>query len=288
MNQPPQPALPSGAGPQWTGPLLALLIVSAWWVSLLFLLLGTPTAGVPALVAVAEALRTFLQTGLFIVGHDAMHGSLLPSHPRVNEWLGRWMLANYALLPYGAVLRQHRLHHHQPVGPADPDGPGHGGERGEDAGTAALRWPGAMRWYLRFMGQYLSLRQMLLLLGAWGLAIVVLQPLQPSIAAHLLLFWTLPLLLSSLQLFLFGTYLPHRGTAVTRDRHRAISLDAPVWLSLLCCYHFGYHWEHHAFPGEPWFRLPERRRRRWRQAELAAGGASVHPVRLPAVGKSGR
>ena len=65
-----------------------------------------------------------------------------------------------------------------------------------------------------------------------------------------------------MQLFLFGTYLPHRSKgALHASSHAVQSLGYPHCLSLLACYHFGYHWEHHAYPAVPWFRLPELRRR---------------------------
>jgi beta-carotene ketolase (CrtW type) len=70
-----------------------------------------------------------------------------------------------------------------------------------------------------------------------------------------------PALLSSLQLFYFGTYLPHRpGPDAFTDHHRARSNGYSEWLSLLTCFHFGYHHEHHRAPGEPWWRLPTVRR----------------------------
>jgi len=34
----------------------------------------------------------------------------------------------------------------------------------------------------------------------------------------------------------------------------------PEWLSLLACYHFGYHLEHHQDPQLAWHELPRRRR----------------------------
>ncbi|MGL6133378.1 MAG: fatty acid desaturase, partial [Prochlorococcaceae cyanobacterium] len=80
---------------------------------------------------------------------------------------------------------------------------------------------------------------------------------------------TLPLALSSLQLFLFGTYLPHRGPAQAAP-HAAITLAWPEPLSLLACYHFGYHVEHHSNPSLPWYELPACHRRLRQQAGLAA------------------
>jgi beta-carotene ketolase (CrtW type) len=73
--------------------------------------------------------------------------------------------------------------------------------------------------------------------------------------ANLILFWFLPIVLSSMQLFLFGTYLPHRSED-SPNSHAAISSNYPLILSFLTCYHFGYHWEHHEYPNLPWYRLP--------------------------------
>ncbi len=78
---------------------------------------------------------------------------------------------------------------------------------------------------------------------------------------NLLVFWVVPSITSTLQLFWFGTYLPHRsGRDRFDDRHHARSLDYPAWLSFLTCYHFGYHWEHHRWPHLAWWQLPAARR----------------------------
>lgn len=240
------------------GLVFALLILGAWLVSLLLLLrLPLPGPGLaPAPLVLALALRSFLQTGLFIVGHDAMHGSLLPQAPRWNDRIGRLALALYAALPWERCRHNHRLHHQHAAGPGDPDH--HGGDPANATGGGAAGW---MRWYLAFLVTYLRPGPLLTLLAAWGLALAWAAPHSPHPAANLLLFWTLPLLLSSLQLFVVGTYLPHRRSAArSRDRHRAASLPWPPALSLLACFHFGYHWEHHQHPSLPWYRLPERRR----------------------------
>ena len=81
--------------------------------------------------------------------------------------------------------------------------------------------------------------------------------------ANALLFWGVPAILSSFQLFYFGTYLPHRHEEVSqagfKDRHNARTNDYPWLVSLLTCFHFGYHHEHHARPNLPWWRLPSAR-----------------------------
>jgi beta-carotene ketolase (CrtW type) len=256
LSEPPRhPSLASQAqSPLW-GLGFAVALITAWIASLLLLLLlpldvAGPGAA-PALVVTvlaAVALRAFLQTGLFIVAHDAMHGSLLPGAPLWNDRIGRLALALYAALPWEVCRRHHRAHHLAPASATDPDH--HDG-----------RHRGALAWYGRFMASYLTPTQMATLLGGWLLCLVPLAPHTSHPLARLLLFWTLPLLISSLQLFLIGTYLPHRASrGRSGDRHQAASLAWPTPLSLLACFHFGYHWEHHDHPEIPWYRLPQWRR----------------------------
>lgn len=216
-----------------------------WLLSLIAL--ATPGLGGGG-ETVAVVLRTLAQTGLFIVGHDAMHGVLLPERPRWNARLGAACLGLYAGLGYGRCHRNHLRHHRQEATPGDPD---------FHPDPSA----GPLRWYRRFMGGYLGLGQMARLLLGWLLLAVLLHGgagLGWIQAGHnVLLFCTLPLLLSSLQLFAVGTYLPHRRQRFGSGA--ATSLDLPVWASLVACYHFGYHKEHHEAPTLPWFALPRQR-----------------------------
>lgn len=228
---------------------MALLLALGWGISTLSLLPAQLTAWPWWAIAAAVLLRTLLQTGLFIVGHDAMHGVLLPRSPRWNHRLGACALGLYAGLTYGGCRRNHRRHHRHTASPADPDfhpdpsaGPG--------------------RWYLRFMAGYLTPGQMLRLLAGWGALVLLSWPANQGCWLNLLLFCTLPLLLSSLQLFLFGTYLPHRRQRSASATGGPASLDWPAWLSLLACFHFGYHREHHDRPDLAWFELPALRRQR--------------------------
>ncbi|MGK7928227.1 MAG: fatty acid desaturase, partial [Spirulina sp.] len=77
---------------------------------------------------------------------------------------------------------------------------------------------------------------------------------------NLLLFWLLPSAFSSLQLFFFGTFLPHRQPkGGYNNPHRAQSHALPIFWSFIACYHFGYHREHHENLDVPWWKLPELR-----------------------------
>jgi len=233
------------------GLLLAAGIVLGWAVSLALVVRLDPASTAPLWLLLAVLVRTLLHTGLFIVGHDAMHGLLLPGHPAANRRLGQAALLLYAALPYDAALANHRLHHRHAGTAADPDHHGDGS-------------PHPLAWYRRFMSSYLAPGRVSALVGVWALLAAALHPLGNGALMKVLLFCTLPLLLSSLQLFLVGTYLPHRprpGASATAAvlPHRATSLDLPVWLSLLSCYHFGYHHEHHAYPELAWHQLPAAR-----------------------------
>lgn len=237
---------------RWTGVLLAGLIGGAWLVLVVtgvgWFPLGWTT--VP-LAVVWVAASTFLYTGLFITAHDAMHGILAPKDRWLNDLLGRLAVFAYALFPYGKLYAAHHEHHRHPASADDPDFHPKG-------------WTGFWPWYFGFMFHYSTPLQFggmaavfhLLWLGL-GLPI-----------GNVLVFWVLPAVLSSLQLFYFGTYLPHRELQQADqgylDAHHARSNAYPEWLSLLTCYHFGYHWEHHQWPFVPWWRLPAARRYRLR------------------------
>jgi beta-carotene ketolase (CrtW type) len=251
------------SGTTGRGIVFAALILLGWLLSLV-LLLAAPQAWLPApLLLAALLLRTQLQTGLFIVGHDAMHGVLLPERPLWNDRLGAAVLALYAGLPYRHCRQNHQQHHQRTATAADPD---------FQVDPAA----GVLGWYGRFMAGYLSAAQMARLLAAWA-ALALLAGMGGSagwrqISARLLLACILPLLFSSLQLFLVGTYLPHRRQRLPLQRAAADNLPLPGWLSLLACYHFGYHREHHSAPRLAWFQLPARYR-----LSHASNGALASP-----------
>jgi len=224
-------------------------MIQLGWLASLVSLLSLNPAQLPFLgLLLAVLLRTLLQTGLFIVGHDAMHGVLLPEWQRWNHRLGATALALYAALPYRACRHNHQQHHRFTASSLDPD-------FHVDPGA------GAFGWYRRFMAGYLTAAQMARLLTGWALLVLVACRLQPLGWLNVLLFCTLPLLLSSVQLFVFGTYLPHRSQRSPSASGQPASLDLPAWLSLLACFHFGYHREHHDRPDLAWFQLPGLRRR---------------------------
>lgn len=188
-------------------------------------------------------LQTWLFVGMFIVAHDSMHGSLVPRHPAINTWIGRVMVGLYAGFSFNALNESHHRHHRYSGTPDDPD---------FDANHPRTFWP----WYATFFRRYFGWKELAVLTAVVVVYAVILRGRFPIV----LLFWALPALASSVQLFYFGTYLPHRiGEQPFRDRHNARSLDFDWLLSLVTCFHFGYHHEHHDKPWVPWWKLPDYR-----------------------------
>lgn len=228
------------------GLALAAAVILAWLalhIAAVFFYRFTPL-GI-ALAPVVVALLCWLYVGLFIVAHDCMHGSLVPFAPRTNRAVGRLALLLYAGFDYDKLNREHHLHHRHAGTADDPD-------------FSVARNGSFWAWYLDFFRHYVSWREIVVISAiVWFYLLALGAPLP-----NLLAFWSLPAILSSMQLFYFGTYLPHRPTAVPfTDRHRTHSNDYPLWLSLATCFHFGYHHAHHASPGTPWWRLPDVHRR---------------------------
>jgi beta-carotene ketolase (CrtW type) len=230
----------------WTSPGLrvAAAIVAAW-AGLQATVLAIGWSGPSSLAWVVPALAalTWLYTGLFITAHDAMHGTITGDR-RVDDRIGAVCLSLYAMLPYARLKAAHVRHHAAPGTPRDPDfdAPGDGSP---------------LLWFVRFFARYATVGQAarlvtVFLVLRFGLGLPMVD---------LLLFWLLPSVGSAVQLFVVGTWLPHRAGPDLAPPHRARSLDLPVWASLLACFHFGFHLEHHAVPSAPWWRLPDVRRR---------------------------
>lgn len=227
-----------------SGLVITIAIVGFWLTSLVFLLPASLAHVSWVWIGLAILGRTFLQTGLFVLAHDAMHMNLIPGSKLLNAWIGVLALGLYACLPYKQCCRNHWKHHRYPAQVGDPDF--HDGIHHHP-----------VRWYLKFMRSYLSIRLLATWIISWGLIFLGLNQVGQISLVNFLLFWLVPLALSSMQLFFFGTYLPHREQCQElnlSDRGQPYCLL--LW-SFLTCYHFGhYHWAHHQYPQTPWYKLP--------------------------------
>jgi beta-carotene/zeaxanthin 4-ketolase len=225
--------------------MLSGVIMLSWLALHVFALWHLEAREQPVLAVLSFLGLTWLSVGLFIIAHDAMHGAVVPGHPRLNAAIGQLALWLYAAFSWRKLIVKHMAHHRHAGTDGDPDFD-HGGP---------------VRWYANFIGTYFGWREGLLL------------PVIVLIYAFLLgdrwmyvALWPVPAILASVQLFVFGTWLPHRpGHDHFPDRHNARSSRISDPLSLLTCFHFGgYHHEHHLHPTVPWWRLPSTRTKRER------------------------
>ncbi len=189
------------------------------------------------------AAQCWLFVGFFITAHDAMHGALTPGRPKLNAVIGGFLLYVYAGFGWRKLRDAHMEHHAHPGSTDDPD---------FNAEDPSAFWP----WYFTFFKRYFGLRSFLYVLTVVVIYVLMLD----ANYFNVVLFYGVASIASSVQLFYFGTFLPHRHLeGGFSDQHNARTNDFPEWLSLLTCYHFGYHHEHHLFPQDPWWRLPVRR-----------------------------
>ncbi len=212
------------------GVIFALAIIVIWFISLSFLLSIEIDFASPW-IYLAVLVQTHLYTGLFITAHDAMHG-VVASNKKLNHTLGFIAAILFSYNFYWKLFGKHHEHHQYVATSKDPDY--HSSHR---FGI----------WYFSFLKQYLNIWQFLLMAVTFN----ILKLWIPT--ENLILFWMIPAGLSTLQLFYFGTYLPHKGKP--ENLHHSSSQRKNHLLAFISCYFFGYHLEHHSSPGTPWWML---------------------------------
>jgi beta-carotene ketolase (CrtW type) len=217
------------------GLLIALTIILFWLGHLVWSLAFAEVSLSSPMLYVHIAVQTYLYTGLFITAHDAMHGQVSPNR-KVNKEIGQVATLLFAALSYSRLWEKHLLHHRFSGAVGDPD----------YCTTSQNFW----RWWFSFMKNYISWWQIVILA-------VVFNILQIWINQwNLILFWILPSVLSTFQLFYFGTFQPHRlPHTEAMMPHNSRTQKGPHWWAMLSCYFFGYHFEHHESPRTPWWKL---------------------------------
>jgi beta-carotene ketolase (CrtW type) len=217
---------------QFTGIIIAMIIIICWFLHLYFLLHQNLTFN-NFYLFVGILIQTHLYTGLFITSHDSIHGVVSPKYPKLNRILGQIATLLFAFNRYSLLEKKHHLHHQFVNTEKDPD----------------VHQGNFFLWWFKFMKQYISWQQII----AMAIAYNVLKIWFPM--WNLILFWELPAILSTLQLFYFGTYLPHMGIH-NNEHHSGTQSKNHLW-AFISCYFFGYHYEHHAYPYLPWWQLPK-------------------------------
>lgn len=211
------------------GIFIASTVICCWFALLYFLLRWNFSFGNP-LVYIFIIVQMHLFTGLFITAHDAMHGTI-SSNKKLNTSFGYIAVFLYAGFSYKHLYRKHHQHHKHVHTHEDPD----------------FAEGGFWKWYFRFMRNYVSIIQIIIMALAYNILKIWVDEV------NLLLFWVLPALMSTFQLFYFGTYLPHKGEH--NNTHHSSTQKKNHLFAFLSCYFFGYHLEHHEQPHLPWWKL---------------------------------
>ena len=217
------------------GILIALIIISAWLIHLVFSLTFLKVNLSDPLFYLNIFIQAYLFTGLFITAHDSMHGTL-SKNKKLNRLIGQLSTFLFACMSYNRLLKNHMYHHRYPGTENDPD--------------FSSFTQNFFIWWGLFLWRYTTILQIVLM----GIIFNILKIWFNEL--NTLMFWVLPAFLSTLQLFFFGTYLPHKKPHI----HNMLPHNARtqkknhVW-AMLSCYFFGYHFEHHENPGIPWWQL---------------------------------
>ena len=234
------------------------VLVAASWIADRSWWLGV-AAWVAAFFLMGRAFARFS-----ILGHESAH-RLLFSNRRINDWVGKWLIAYPAFVPLDAYRRSHMAHHKEEFGPNEPD-------LGLYAGypITAASWQRKLRrdangnsGWKNLKGLLFALRsatarpvavkilawQIVLFAGLWaGLGHWWIYPV----------FWLLPWMTVWRVLNRLRAVAEHGGMQASPDRritthHVRQSWSARFWM---VPFNTGWHLAHHVDIGVPFSKLP--------------------------------
>lgn len=223
------------------GIVIAISIILLWILHLIYSLSEAEVSFASPLFYLHILVQAYLFTGLFITAHDAMHRNL-SENKKINNLIGWTASFLYAGLSYKKLFKNHFKHHKSPAIEDDPD---------FYAGSQNF-----FVWWGVFMLRYLSAVQIIIMAVLFNLLKLFFNE------SSIWFFWVVPAILSTLQLFYFGTYQPHkRPHNHFMEPHKARTQKGNHIWAMLSCYFFGYHFEHHDSPHTPWWKLYKLKRR---------------------------
>jgi fatty acid desaturase len=260
----------------------ALTVVGAW----------AQSFGVVAVAAALHAwwayLLAFFLVGrgfalLNILGHEAAH-RLLFSQRRLNDFVGRWLLAYPAFLPFDVYRRAHMAHHRDEMGPDEPD---LGLYSGFPISRASMRRKltrdaiGISGWKnLVPLAQATTRRSSRsLAVRIFGVQLVIWAGCWAASGNWWLypLLWLAPWMTVWRVLNRLRAIAEHAGMQRSPDRRLTTHVvrQRPWARFWMVPYHTGWHLAHHVDSGIPWRRLPALHR------ELVAAGWVTPALEYP-------
>jgi len=221
------------------GLFIAILIILTWGGHLVYSLVYLVPDFTSPWMYFHVLLQGYLFTGLFITGHDAMHGTVTENR-RVNQAVGWLATFLFAGLLYNKLIKNHGLHHQYPAQEKDPD--------------FYANSQNFFKWFGVFMYRYVTIWQILIMAGIYNILLIWFDD------TNLLVFWITPALLGTLQMFYFGVFVPHKQPHKENMKpYNARTQNKNHIKAMLSCYFFGYHYEHHESPRVPWWKLHKKK-----------------------------
>jgi fatty acid desaturase len=229
---------------------LAVVVVACW--------LSHPVVWVLAVLLMGRSIVMFN-----ILGHEAAH-RLLFRHRRLNDGIGRWLLAYPVFQPLELYRRGHFAHHRDEMGPEEPDIPLY---RGYPITRASLRRKltrdalGITGWKLmRSMFRGLRSAEARLIV----LKILAVQSVLLAVCIAAGRWWLYPLLWLLPYMTVWRVFnrlraiAEHGGMERSDDRRRTTHVVRQSWLARfwIVPYHTGWHLAHHVDMAVPWRHLP--------------------------------
>lgn len=219
------------------GIFIAISVISIWAAHLAYMFLYVDFSFQNPWMYLHILLQGWLYTGLFITGHDAMHGTIT-KNKTVNNTIGTIATFLFASMSYKRLRKNHGLHHKAPATAEDPD--------------FFVKSQNFFWWWSIFMVRYVTIWQLVSMALIYNGFIHLLGFNELMV----IFYWALPAILGTVQLFYFGVYWPHRKPHLPHMMpHRARTLRKNHLWAMTSCYFFGYHFEHHEDQYVPWWKL---------------------------------
>ncbi len=217
------------------GTLISTLLILLWGLHLFYSLHFVKVDFTHPNFLIHTLIQGYLYTGLFITGHDAIHGNIHKSK-LINKIFGYISAFLFAGLSYKKLAKNHFAHHKSSGEIDDPD--------------YCIISQNFFIWWSAFLFRYVTFFQLVIMAILFNVLKIWFEEIS------IFVFWVIPAFIGTFQLFYFGTYQPHKLPHTNEmTPHNARTQKGNHLWAMLSCYFFGYHWEHHEYPKTPWWQL---------------------------------